>query len=321
MKKWITVLGGLLVFQLVLVAAVNLSGDDYSAFQAEEKLLAFNVETIDRLKLESGDQRVMLEKQDDRWVLPETWNYPADTDAVIRLLNTLSALSKGWPVATTSGAAERFKVAKNDFERKITFLNGDQEQATLYIGTSPGFRKAHVRLDGDDHIFAVALESWEVSAQADYWLKKDILRISPIDIDRIVMADVVLTRSDLTLQPEDLAEQEAPDTAAIDSLIHRFAGLQIQSVLGGEDSEDYQLDKPVLEIDVTLKHGDVFNYRFSKPDAESGYYILKRSDLPYYFTVAEFSVNALRETERRTLVREDSDDPEWIPEHEEGPAH
>ncbi|MBX3629653.1 MAG: DUF4340 domain-containing protein [Nitrosomonas sp.] len=308
MKKWIMVLGGLLAFQLVLVTVVNLSGDDYGAFRAEEKLLAFNVETIDRLKVESGDQYVTLEKQDGRWILPETWNYPADTDAVTRLLNTLSALNKGWPVATTSGAAERFKVAKDDFERKIAFLTGNQEQATLYIGTSPGFRKAHVRLNGDDHIFAVTLESWKVSAQADDWLKKDRLLINAPDIDRLAMADVVLTRSDMTLQPDDLSEQEKPDTAAISNLIHQIAGLQIQSILGIEDSEDYQLNKPVLEIDVTLKNGDVFNYRFSKPDAESDYYILKRSDLPYYFTVAEFSVDALREIGRSTLVREGDED-------------
>ncbi len=43
MKKWITVLGGLLVFQLILVAVAHWSGGDYGAFRAEEKLLAFNV--------------------------------------------------------------------------------------------------------------------------------------------------------------------------------------------------------------------------------------------------------------------------------------
>ncbi len=262
-----------------------------------------------------------LEKQDGQWILPETWHYPVNTDTLTRLLNTLSALNKGWPVATTSGVAERFKVAKNDFERKISFLICGQEQATLYIGTSPGFRKTHVRLNGDDHIFAVALESWEASAQADEWLKKDSLWINVPDIERIAMADVVLTRSDLTLQPDDLAEQEKPDTAAISNLTHRIAGLQIQSVLGIEDREDYQLDKSVFEIDVTLKNGDSFNYRFSKPDAENSHYILKRSDLPYYFTVADFSVNALRETERHTLVQEDSDDLESAPERGEDAAH
>lgn len=317
MKQWITILGALLAFQLVLVIAMNFSGDDYGAYQSNEKLLPFDIETINRLRFDDGTQHVILEKQDDGWVMPEIWDYPVNADALGKLLKTLSTLSKGWPVATTSGAAERFKVAESDFERKISFMNGDQIQATLYIGTSPGFRKAHVRLSESSDIFVIMLESWEASAQTDHWLKKDILRINSMDIDRLVMNDVVLTRSDQSLQPDDLMEHEKPNAEAINSLISRLAGLQIQSVSGTVDSEDGQRDEPVLEIDLALKHGGSLKYRFFKPEEAGSHYSLERSDLPYHFTVAAFSVAALRETERSTLVRTDNVDSGSIPEHEE----
>ena len=317
MKQWITILTALLAFQLVLVIAMNLSGEDYDAYQSDEKLLPFDIETINRLRFDDGNQHVILEKQDDGWVLPEIWGYPVNADALGKLLKTLSTLSKGWPVATTPGAAERFRVAENNYERKVSFMNGEQVQAMLYIGTSPGFRKAHARLNGNHDIFVITLESWETSAQADHWLKKDILQINSKTIDRLVMNDVVLTRSDQTLQPDDLAEHEQPNTEAINSLINRLAGLQIQSVSGTVDKEDVQRNEPVLEIDLTLAQGGSLKYRFFKPEEAGGHYSLERSDLPYYFTVAAFSVDALREAERSTLVQTDTGDSGSMPEVKE----
>jgi Domain of unknown function (DUF4340) len=314
MKQWITILGGLLAFQLVLVIAMNFSSDDYGAYQSDEKLLPFDIETTSRLRFDDGIQHVILEKQNDEWVLPEIRGYPVNANALGKLLKSLSTLSKGWPVATTPGAAERFKVAENDYERKVSFMKGSQVQATLYIGTSPGFRKAHVRLSGSNDIFVVTLESWETSAQADHWLKKDILRINPMDIDRLVMNDVVLIRSGQTMQPVDLAEHETPDTETINSLINRLAGLQIQSVPETVDKEDGQQSELVLEIDLTLTHGESLKYRFFKFEEAGSHYSLERSDLPYSFIVAAFSVDALRETERSVLVRTDTGDSESIPE-------
>ncbi len=308
MKKWITILSGILVLQLILIITINLSGDDYSAFQAEEKLLSFDINTVNQLHINDGTDSVVLEKRDGNWLLPETWDYPANKTALAKLLDTFSVLSKGWPVATSASAADRFKVAENDFERKVSFLIDEQTQATLYIGTSPGFRKVHVRLDKEDNIFNVALESWEASAQTDYWLKKDILALDAADIDQLTLADFVLNRSNLTLEPSNLSDHESPDSDAISRLINNLTGLQIQSVNGVKEDKDYQLDNPSLEINLTLKNGDKLNYKFSKPKEENSHYFLKRSDLPYYFTVADVSVKTLEEVERSQLVQERNED-------------
>ncbi len=303
MKKWTTVLAGLFVFQLILVVVVYLSKDDYAAFQANEKLLSISFDTVNRLQIENEAHSVILEKESGQWVLPEKWNYPIDTPTLSQLLDTFSSLDKGWPVATTLGAAERFKVAENDFERKIIFLDGDKPQAKLFIGTSPGFRKTHVRLDGDDHIYAVAMESWKASAEADDWLKKDILSFDVTRVSKLTMADFVLTRTDRTLQPEDLAEQENPDESAISSLMDGLANLRIQSVNGNASKK---MGSPDLVIDLMFEDGKAFNYQFYRPETtedENGDYMLQRSDLPFDFTVAEFAVKPLLEATRNRLIR------------------
>ncbi len=48
--------------------------------------------------------------------------------------------------------------------------------------------------------------------------------------------------------------------------------------------------------------GEVLGYRFSKPE-DAAYYVLKRSDLDYYFKVAEYMVDPVRETTREKLVQ------------------
>ena len=64
MKKWIFILSGLLAVQLVLAAVLNLTGEDYGAFQAEEKLLSFNRQAVDGLRIEDGTDSVVLKKQE-----------------------------------------------------------------------------------------------------------------------------------------------------------------------------------------------------------------------------------------------------------------
>ena len=78
MKRWIPILGGLLLAQLVLALVLNLSGDDYSAFEPEERLLAFDPAVVDRLVLADADASLTLSKQGADWQLPDAGDFRAD---------------------------------------------------------------------------------------------------------------------------------------------------------------------------------------------------------------------------------------------------
>ena len=56
---------------------------------------------------------------------------------------------------------------------------------------------------------------------------------------------------------------------------------------------------------MTRESGEVLGYRFSKPE-DVAYYVLKRSDLDYYFKVAEYVVDPVRKTTREKLVQDDT---------------
>ncbi len=302
MKSRILILSGVLAAQLVLAAVLNLTGEEYGAFQAEEKLLSFNKQKLDGLRIEDGTDNVLLKKQEGKWLLPVNGDFPASQRNVNRLLDKLAALEKGWPVARTRGAARRFAVDKEQFERKLVLLSDDDAQATLYVGSSPGFRKVYVRPGDGDDIFAVDFNIWEADAKADDWIDKDILKLDQSMVERIEMPGLILQRQDGELQVVDLDQKEQTNGEASRALLGKLTGLRIQSLLGAEAEPEYRQDKPALEVKMTRKGGEVLGYRFSRPE-DASFYVLKRSDLDHYFKVAEYMVDPVRETTREKLVQ------------------
>lgn len=307
MKRWIVLLCGLLVTQLVVAVIVHLSGEEYGAYEADENLLVFDVDAVDRVQIEDDSGSVLLARPSENWVLPEYDDFPADQQNVTQLLDKLAAMKRGWPVATTSSASRRFNVADDEFERKLTLLANNDTLAQLYIGNSPGFRKVHVRNADDDEVFAVAFNTWEASADSDDWIDKNMLAFSDEDLLRVEMSDFVLQREDGELRLADLTDQEKTNEQAAQMLVNSLSGIRVESLLDNEDKIASLPDEADFIVNVLLKPDEMLVYRFFKPDEEP-HYILKRSDIDHYFELAEFHVNAIKEMTRDKLLQVDVED-------------
>ena len=317
MKKWIFILSGLLAVQFTLTAAVNLTSEDYEAFQAEEKVLSFDEKKVDGLRIEDGTDSVSLKKQEGKWLLPESDDFPANQSSIERLLGNLATLKKGWPVTKTRSAVRRFKVDEKQFERKLVLLSGDEAQATLYVGTSPGFRKVYIRPADGDEVLAVEFNTWDAGAKADHWIDKDVLTLDESDVERVEMPSVTLQWEDGKPQVAILGEKEQTNEKESRSLLGKLAKLRIQSLMGTGAKPEYQQDKSAFEVKITRKGGEILNYRFSKSEGAS-YYILKRSDLDHYFKVAEYTLNPIKETTREKLVQATSEETSSEPTGDKG---
>ena len=315
MKKWIVLLCGVLVAQLVFAVIVYVSGEEYGAFEADEKLLVFDVAAVDRIQIEDGSNSVVLTKQVEKWVLPEQDDFPADQHNVLQLLDKLAAMKRGWPVATTRGASRRFKVAEDEFERKLMLLANNETLGQLVIGNSPGLRKVHVRNADDDEVFAVAFNTWEAGANLDDWIDKNILAFSAEDLLQIEMSDIVLQREDGELWLADLAGEEEINRQEIQILVNSLSGLRVDTLLDEGDKPENLSDEADFALKVTLGPDQTLTYHFFKLNEEP-YYLLKRSDLDDYFKIAEFHVNAIKETARDKLILTDEDVPGEITENE-----
>ena len=301
MKKYITILSVVLVAQLLLAAVINLTGEDYGTFKAEELLLTFDKQTVNGIRIEDGTDSVVINQQGEQWLLSEQGNFPVNSRRVEQLLDSLADLKRGWPVAKTASSAQRFNVAEKQFGQKLTLLSGEHIDATLFIGSSPGFRKVYVRQEHEDDVFAVEFDTWTAATKIDDWVDKEILLLKEGDVERVELLDVTLQRQGGEWVVSDLTEEEQTNLEATRSLVTKLAGLRIQSLLGTINEPNYQQDKPALDVKIWI--GDkALSYRFSK-SVDANYFVLKRSDLDYYFKVTESAVNVIKESTRDVLVQ------------------
>ncbi len=320
MRRSIVILGALLALQVVLAVSLNLGRDSYRAFEPEEKLLAVDAGRVDGIHILDGDGgEIMLEKREGQWRLPGLSGFPADQAAAERLVERLTTLDKGWPVATTGSASRRFKVADGAFERQVTLSKGDETLAVLFIGPSPGFRKVHVRVPGEESIYAAEYSAFEANAKTDDWLDKGVLAQPADDIQRVDLPGLSLSRQDGQLVVTGLEEGEETIEDEARRLLDRIAGLRIRSVLGTEQKAEYRQDEPLLRYSIALESGVQRDYVFSKPE-NADYYVLKASQREEYFKVDTWAVDPLKEAMRNTLVRQTTADTASAKENPTGEA-
>jgi hypothetical protein len=303
-KHNLRLLSLLLVAQVGLALVLNLEAHRYSSFQSDTPLLALDAGKVDSLLIEDGEgNKAQLRKQGSHWVLPQAENFPASPGRVDALLAQLAGLKTSWPVASTSDAAERFKVADDSFERRLTLRHGDTVLPSLYVGTSPTFRKVNARVDGKDDIYSVGLESFQMPAKVDAWEDKSLLTLNADDITRIELPGVTLQRTGDTLQVAQLGAGEQTATAESTALLQRIANLTY-TASNGRAAEQIGDDKQqaVFEFSLALKSGDKRDYRFSQsPGAKD--YLLKVSGQPWSFRVAAYTLDGIKSDARSKLVK------------------
>jgi hypothetical protein len=120
MRRLAILLMALLGGQLALALSFALTGSDHVAFEVKEPLLTFEPAKIDRIAIDDdAGNSVALEKQDGKWAIPCSAGFPANQASVDSFLSRLAALKKGWPVAETEAAAERFKLTEAVHNRRV----------------------------------------------------------------------------------------------------------------------------------------------------------------------------------------------------------
>ena len=223
-----TTLGFALAVQVVLIGALLAARS--GAVTEPAPFLRFEAASIDALTVSNDEGSVSLAKTDDAWQLPQ--GLPADSSKIDRVLDKLADASGGWPVGSKGSTAERFEVAEDNHQRRVTLKSGDEIQADFYLGTSPGYRKAHARHADEDDIYAITFSNYEAGVEAADWLDKSLLRPEGAltGVERI--DGFALTKGDDGVWAA--ADNTELDQGKAETFAGRFTGL---SVLGVSDAE------------------------------------------------------------------------------------
>jgi hypothetical protein len=301
-KYLILALAVLLVVQAGVAAALMISGPDYGAIQPETPIVAFDRQAVDRLVItgENGAS-VTLAKRNGAWVLPDAADAPVAEDKVAKLLDRIAGLKKGWPVATSTDEAKRFAVADDDYKHRIAFYQGETRDAVLYVGTSPSFRSAHVRAEGDDETFNVGLVVYDIGDEPSDWVDKSLLKLNKDDIAMITFPDATVTRGDEGFAVDGLADGAAVDTDKLEGIVDRLADLTYDTVLGAKDAVEASDGAP-FALTVKKAEGEPTVYTFVK-EKDGDDFVLTTSASPFAFRVQKWQVDKLREATRDGLMK------------------
>ncbi|MFW2368879.1 MAG: DUF4340 domain-containing protein [Desulforhopalus sp.] len=308
MMQRLIVLGAvLLVVQIGLLVKFNNESTVLKASTPDTLFLALNPAEVSRIELNGMEnKRVILERSEDGWILPESFSAAADSKQVEKLLEKLASVKQGLAVATTAGAPKRFKTTRDNFERHLVIKAGDSTVGDFYLGSSAGFRHSHVRKADQSEVVTLPISNFELEIEADKWLDGDLAKLNKDEIKSLELTDIILTRND-TDWSVDTLKDEQPDKEEVEKIITKVTGLAVQSVLDPQDVSSLFNGGELTQFTVTLNNDSKVTYNLAKQDDR---YVLKMSNNDLYFKVNTFQAEGINEINLASLTKKNEDEEE-----------
>ena len=255
-------LAAILITQLGLFVALRLTrGGESSVGRPTVLFQGLEPKQVKEIAITDGKQDVRLAHKDGRWVLASHGNYPALADTVEKLLTKLPAMSVSAPVATTKNYHRSFKVADDEFERKITLTMADGKTQSLFLGTSPRIKKTHIRMVGSDAVYLAELSVWTAGATASSWVNLDYFKVDRTQIVEVAIRNAKdafkLIKIDGKWQLADwkgVPDPEKPvDKQKVDGMLGSLSSIMLRDPVGSEDRPEYGFDKPLGQLTIVTE--------------------------------------------------------------------
>ncbi len=293
---------------LQISVAVSMHHNSRSAVneQFNQPVMDIIATSVDRISLDDGKGKAcVLSRVNDQWQLDNYHKMPADQSKVKSVLDKLEKDKSGWPVATTESSRLRFKVADNDYRKKLV-LSSNAGDKTLYLGVSPGFRQLNVRRQDEEQVYSVKLNDYDFPLKDIDWMDKTLLQPAA-DINSITAADFSLSKLNgkWTLENSD----KAVDSKEVNKITGTLSRLRVQSVEEKAATTDaYQ---------IALKANDK-EYQYKLFKAEDNYYI-RRNDFDVAFKISQSDYDSLTVADAGQLLEKNvsNDMPEQSPQQQD----
>ncbi|MFK7871645.1 MAG: DUF4340 domain-containing protein [Oligoflexales bacterium] len=248
----------LLMFQAGLVLFFWRAPEQTAGQSGDESLLTLHESHLDSMTIseqvtadsedsldpseQSEVKMLSFKKVNEQWVMPDHSDFPVAQDKLNKVLGSLSETRRGWPVGKTEIAAKALKVTEENYEKRVSLSVGEKTDV-LYLGTSPGFRKVHARLGGEDKTWAIVLNSWDFPVNPADWRSKEVY-----EVPRAHVTQVTFKGTEVVLQKTE-------------------KGFSVASLQEGFEVQDDVVNK-LLKVALSPRYEDVFTKALPK-DAES----------------------------------------------------
>lgn len=294
-KRHNQVLAGLFVAQLVLLVVVFWPRPA-STGAGVPLLPGFQSANVVGLALaDNSGNSVELRKVNGAWVVPAAGDYPALASPVDALLVKVAGLTDRRLVARTAASQKQLQVAGDDFIRKVDIEMADGTRYRLYIGSSPGYGTAHVRLDGHNETYLSDLTTGSVEVQLSSWVDTAYLNVASDSVTEVHVSNAQgtldFTRVTTgTWSLAGLAAGETLDQTRVQALLRQVTAVRMLRPLGQENLPEYGMDKPSVVVTLRTAEKEI-TLTVGAQDAKDSSYVVRSSESPYYVRVAGSSLS------------------------------
>ncbi len=283
-SRLLQLLLALLVAQLILSLVLHTSSSRRTSFATGAPLFSFAANDVSKLEIQSDGGGVTLSKDSGEWRIDGELKMPVQTGKVESILETIAALDGGLPIANSETAREQLKVAQGDFIRRVIISGDTIEPISVLLGSSPGLRKSHLRVEDNDDIYSASLPVSDFPSDVNDWLDKSLLsfnNVTSVEVNNIRFSLTGTGDEKLwsVIKPED--DNRSVDNPGFDEAIASLQSLRVSGLSDNASGTDQdELENTVVinviadesEAVLTLvKRGDVIT---AERDDVSGVFTL-----------------------------------------------
>ena len=286
-------------------------------FDKTKKLISVDFSSVDRFSLSTSEkENLSFVKESSGWSVPGHFNFPADEKKIQAFFSELKELKQSWPAGKTLISAKQFSVTADNHDKRIDFYKGEEVLGTLYIGSSPRFKKVHMRVEGESNTYVANFSSFEYQLKAESWLNRDLYKVSKESLKELNIGTLSIlageNKGEFTLASLKVNEESV--SLKLNQVLNNVVNPNFKSILA---NGSYKTGKKVLSYSLSLNDGSKKTFNFfeaQKPESsvEKGaksvgetdqQLVLKVSGLPYAFEVLKSEVVDLIGLKREDFVR------------------
>ena len=306
--KYNRILWPLLFTQIVITGIVYFYTGILRGPETPRMLLTLDGNSVETLRIIGpGEKSVLLEKvkKSGEWGLPEFDGFPANSQAVVQLIDRLTNTELGMQVSKQADSFNRMKVADNNFERKVE-IGKASDMKTIFFGSAPALRQAHARLSGETIVYAVKFAPGDIDLKASDWIKKDLLVVDENKIRAVMAGNIRIQRTE-DVDGQESSKQDwklfvnnkpaqSQDNEKVNEFVKEIADMQIDSIGSNADIGNVS-KKNTFVISVELKEAKRIEYTFAKLNGEEDY-LMNTSLRPESFRLPPLASQKLLELSR-----------------------
>lgn len=293
MKQLINALLAIFVIQVAMVAALYWPSAGLIEVLSNDQLVPFNPDILDEIHIgdDKGNEAVLV-KAGDHWILPDLSGLTISPELIEGLLQGVIRSKTGWPVASSVAASQRFALTDYNFQRRLTLIGRGELLGTIYLGTSPGFRRAHARNSVQDAIFEISYNSVDASAIDSDWLDKRTLQLhSPVSISS---ENYSLHKQDDNWRSDT---GEVPDTRELDALLLALSSMQIDGVATTGMQETLSIAVPTIKLSIETADKEIEFELFTVGEQ----HYIHCSDHAMFFTMSAYDFDRFTSLDTQRL--------------------